>query len=98
MKTIRPAQLPFIPDHLALQKEIIQKYGMDDDEVANILDIRFSEEVYAGAHLKGGLYEQFAKAGYRWSHDADKWFYLGQDMTPVEAVIVMILLGKQKAL
>lgn len=96
MTTIKPAQLPFIPSHLDLQKEVIEKFGMDDDEVAAILDIDFTEDAYAGAQLKGGLYERFNKEGYRWSNDAEKWFYLGQDMALVEAVIVNILLGKQK--
>ena len=96
MITIRPAQLPFIPDHLDLQKETIEKFGLDDDEVAEAIDIDFSQEEYAGAQLKGGLYERFAKEGYRWSDAASKWFYLGQDMALVEAVIVNILLGKQK--
>ena len=99
MSTTKPiflSQLEFIPDHLSLQKEVTAKYGMDDDIAAQRADLGWSEEIYAGATQKDGLYDKLRAKGYLWSDAASKWFYLGESMPVTDAVIVMILLGKQK--
>lgn len=91
---MRPNQIASIPDFNALRAEVIEQHGLEDAQAAEQTDTGFSEQIRANAHKPGGLYQQLREKGFRWSHYADRWFYMGKNMPAHHAVMIQILLAE----